>query len=388
MVIVPIIIRVYNMTIKVDNLDSSSMSNNHYCIIMAGGLGSRFWPISRNEKPKQFLDMLGTGRTFIQQTFDRFAKVVPTDNILVVTSAQYKDLVEQQLPMLKKENILLEPYRRNTAPCMAYATYKLFKKNPNASVVVTPSDHLITNDSVFAETVLNGLDYASKNDVLITLGVKPNRPETAYGYIQANKNSHLSINGNLAYNVKTFTEKPNAELAEVFVNSGEFLWNSGIFIWNLKSIIGELETHQKEMSILFKGGAEHYNTPSEQSFIEEVYDECNSISIDYAIMEKTSKAVVYPAAFGWSDLGTWDALYSYKPKDEEGNHVSCSESLLKEVKDSIIISEDKKKVVVAAGLDKFMVVNTEDLLLICPRDPSVYKTLFAEMALNDLGKYL
>lgn len=355
---------------------------------MAGGLGSRFWPVSRNSRPKQFLDMLGTGRTFIQQTFDRFAKVVPIENILVITSAQYKELVEQQLPLLKKEHILLEPYRRNTAPCMAYATYKLLQENPNASVVVTPSDHLITNDSLFAETVLNALDYASKNDALITLGVKPNRPETAYGYIQANQSSHVSINGNIAYNVKTFTEKPSADLAEVFVNSGEFLWNSGIFIWNLKSIIKELETHQKDMSILFGEGALHYNTPTEKSFIEGVYEECKSISIDYAIMEKTNKAVVYPVSFGWSDLGTWDALYGYKPKDKTGNHVSCSESLLREVNDSILISDNEKKVIVAAGLDNFMVINTEDLLLICPRDVSVYKTLFAEMTLNGLGKYL
>lgn len=364
------------------------MSNNNYCIIMAGGLGSRFWPVSRNSRPKQFLDMLGTGRTFIQQTFDRFAKVVPIENILVVTSAHYKELVEQQLPLLKKEHILLEPYRRNTAPCMAYATYKLLKENPNASVVVSPSDHLITNDSLFAETVLNALDYASKNDALITLGVKPNRPETAYGYIQANKSSNVSINGNIAYSVKTFTEKPSADLAEVFVNSGEFLWNSGIFIWNLKSIINELETHQNDMSVLFGEGAAHYYTPTEESFIERVYEECKSISIDYGIMEKTSKAIVYPASFGWSDLGTWDALYSYKPKDQKSNHVSCPESLLREVTNSVVISDSEKKVVVAAGLDNFMVINTEDLLLICPRDSSVYKTLLAEMTLTGLGKYL
>ena len=368
--------------------NTEDMSKDNYCIIMAGGLGSRFWPVSRNAKPKQFLDMLGTGRTFIQQTFDRFAKVIPTENILVVTSAHYKELVEQQLPLIKKEHILLEPYRRNTAPCMAYATYKLLKENPKASVVVTPSDHLITNDSVFAETVLNALDYASKNDVLITLGVKPNRPETAYGYIQANKSSHLSINGNVAYNVKTFTEKPTADLAEVFVNSGEFLWNSGIFIWNLKSIISELETYQSEMSTMFGEGASHYYTPGEQSFVDSVYEECKSISIDYAIMEKTEKAVVYPVSFGWSDLGTWDSLYSYKPKDKSENHVSCPGSLLREVNNSIVISDDQKKIIVAAGLDNFMVINTEDLLLICPRDPSVYKTLFAEMTLNGLGKYL
>ena len=364
------------------------MTKNNYCIIMAGGLGSRFWPISRNAKPKQFLDMLGTGRSFLQQTFDRFLKVIPVDNILVVTSALYKELVEQQLPLLKKDHILLEPYRRNTAPCIAYATYKLLKENPDASVVVTPSDHLITNESLFAETVLNALDYASKNDVLITLGVKPNRPETAYGYIQANKNFHLSISGNVVYNVKTFTEKPTVDLAEVFVNSGEFLWNSGIFIWNLKSIISELEKYQSEMSTMFREGLPLYYTAGEQSFVDKVYEECKSISIDYGIMEKTEKAVVYPVSFGWSDLCTWDSLYNYKPKDKSGNHVSCPGSLLKEVNNSIVISENEKKIIVAAGLDNFMVINTKDLLLICPRDPLVYKALFAEMTLNGLGKYL
>ncbi|MFA6770534.1 MAG: mannose-1-phosphate guanylyltransferase [Bacteroidales bacterium] len=376
------------MANKVDRSKKAGVANNYYCIIMAGGLESRFWPISRNTRPKQFLDMLGTGRTFIQQTFDRFAQVIPTENILVVTSAQYKELVEQQLPLLQKENILLEPYRRNTAPCMAYATYKLLQKNPNASVVVTPSDHLITNESIFEETILNALDFASKNNTLITLGVKPNRPETAYGYIQMNKSSNVSINGNVAYNVKTFTEKPTVDLAEVFVNSGEFLWNSGIFIWNLKSIIGELEEHQNEMARLFAQGAEHYNTSTEQTFIEKTYDGCKNISIDYGIMEKTDKAVVYPVLFGWSDLGTWDALYSYKTKDSSGNHVSCPKSLLREVNNSIVISDHEKKVVVAAELDNFMVVNTEDLLLICPRDHSVYKTLFAEMSLSGLDKYL
>lgn len=364
-----------------------NMAKNHYCIIMAGGLGSRFWPISRNAKPKQFLDILGTGKTFIQSTFDRFASIVPPENILVVTSLQYKDLVLEQLPYLKPEHLLLEPYRRNTAPCMAYATYKLLSENPNATVVVAPSDHLILNDEVFTETIENALDYASKNDVLITLGIKPNRAETAYGYIQANKNTHVSINGNVAYNVKTFTEKPSADLAEVFVNSGEFLWNSGIFIWNLNSIKRELELHQQEISILFGEGAQHYYKESEQEFITRVYEECKSISIDYGIMEKTDKAVVYPVSFGWSDIGTWDQLYMYKNKDENGNFVNFSRWMLKDVKDSIFISEGEKKVIVAAGLKELMVINTDDLILICPRDESVYKALFAELPLNGLGKY-
>jgi mannose-1-phosphate guanylyltransferase len=354
---------------------------------MAGGLGSRFWPVSRNEKPKQFLDILGTGKSFIQHTFERFAKVLPTENILVVTSRNYEALVREQLPQLKEEHLLLEPFRRNTAPCMAYATYKLFKENPDASVVVSPSDHYVANDDVFAETISNALAYADKNDVLITLGIKPNRPETHYGYIQANKSSQISINGNVAYNVKTFTEKPDEKLAKVFVDSGEFLWNSGMFIWNLRTIMKEMEAHQKGISILFGEGIEVYNTPGEQEFVKGVYEECKSISIDYGIMENTDKAVVYPVSFGWSDIGTWDALYGYKNKDEDGNLLSCNESLLRDVKNSVIISEGDKKVVVASGLENYMVINTKDVLLICPRDESIYKTLFAELPLNGLGKY-
>ena len=363
------------------------MNKNHYCIIMAGGLGSRFWPVSRNSKPKQFLDILGTGKTFIQNTFDRFARIMPVENIIVVTSVQYKSLVEEQLPQLKKEHLLLEPYRRNTAPCMAYATYKLLSENPDASVVVTPSDHLIMNDDLFAETIKNAMDYADSNDVLITLGIKPNRAETAYGYIQMNKNSALSINGNVSYNVKTFTEKPSEELAEVFVNSGGFLWNSGIFIWNIKTIQKELEAHQSEIAILFGEGSGLYNTPGEKPFINKVYEECKSISIDYGIMEKTEKAVVYPASFGWSDIGTWESLYGFHKKDQKGNLVKCNETLLRDVTDSVVISDGEEKLIVVSGLDNFMVVNTPDMMVVCPRDESSLKTLFAELPIKGLGKY-
>ncbi len=363
------------------------MANNYYCIIMAGGLGSRFWPVSRNSKPKQFLDILGTGKTFIQHTFDRFSQVMPAENILVVTSAQYKELVMQQLPLVKEEHILLEPYRRNTAPCMAYATYKLLKNNPDATVVVTPSDHLIMNDFLFVETIKNALDYANNEDVLITLGIKPNRPETAYGYIQANTHSQIDIKGNIAYNVKTFTEKPSYDLAKVFVESGEFLWNSGIFIWNLKTIEQELEQHQQEIALLFGSDLSHYYTKSEDEFINKVYEECKSISIDYGIMENTEKAVVYPVSFGWSDIGSWDSLYAFKDKDNGGNIIKCGESLLRDVTNSIVICEGEQKVVIASELDNFMIINTDDLLVICPRDESAYKTLFAELPLNGLGKY-
>ncbi len=363
------------------------MVKNHYCIIMAGGPGSRFWPVSRNQKPKQFLDILGTGKTFIQETFDRFSKIMPPENILIVTSHLYKDIVKQQLPDVLPEHILIEPYRRNTAPCMAYASYKLLKRDPDATVVVAPSDHLVLNEQIFIDTIKNALDYAGKSDVLITLGVEPNRVETEYGYIQANKSSFFTINGNVAYNVKTFTEKPSPELAEVFINSGEFLWNSGIFIGNLATIKSELESHLPDISELFGEGKDLYYSPQEELFITKVYEECKSISIDYGIMEKTEKAVVYPVSFGWSDIGTWESLYSHSRRAEEGNYIKVKEHLLKNVKDSIVVSEEDNKVVIAAGLDNFMVINTDDVLLICPRDESLYKSLFTDLPLSELGKY-
>lgn len=365
----------------------TTLNMNHYCIIMAGGPGSRFWPVSRNQKPKQFLDILGTGKTFIQQTFERFARIIPKENILVVTSKYYKDYVLEQLPDILPEHILLEPYRRNTAPCMAYAAYKIFKKVKDASVAVVPSDHLILNEDLYLETIKNSLQYAQKNDVLITLGINPNRAESAYGYIQANKSKHLSINGNVAYNVKTFTEKPSPELAKVFIDSGEFLWNSGIFISNLKTIIGELEHHQPDISVLFGAGEKVYYTSEESNFITKVYEECKSISIDYGIMEMTEKAIVYPGSFGWSDIGTWDSLYSIGKKDENGNFVKVSEKLLRNITNSIVYCEGEKKVVVASDLDNFMIINTEDLLLICPRDEAAYKGLFTDLPLNNLGKF-
>lgn len=369
------------------NIKLMIMAENHYCIIMAGGLGSRFWPVSRNSKPKQFLDILGTGKTFIRQTYDRFARIMPKENILIVTSEAYKDLVRSEIPEILPDQLLLEPYRRNTAPCMSYGTYKLLAKNPNATVVVTPSDHFIHNDELFLETMINALEYASKNDVLITLGIKPNRPETAYGYIQANKSNFFNINGNVAYNVKTFTEKPNAQLAEVFVNSGEFLWNSGIFIWNLKTIIGEIESHQPEIAALFGDGSDKYYTVDEKRFINKVYEECKSISIDYGIMEMTEKAVVYPASFGWSDIGTWESLYSQLPKQNMENIVKTGKVMLRDVSKCIVVSEEEDKLIVAAGLENYMIINTKDVILICPRDESVYKSIMTDLPLSNLGEY-
>lgn len=363
------------------------MNKNNYCIIMAGGIGSRFWPVSRNSKPKQFLDILGVGKSFLQQTYERFSNIIDKDNIIIVTSVSYKDLVIEQLPGINQDNVLLEPYRRNTAPCIAYATYKILEKNPAATVVVAPSDHLIVNDKLFLDTIENALEYAGGHNVLLTLGITPTRPETAYGYIQANKSEKVTIGDKPAYMVKTFTEKPNDELAEVFVKSGEFLWNSGIFIWNLQAIKNELELHQKGIASMFSKGSGLYYTQAEQDFIKSVYEDCTSISIDYGIMEKTEKAVVYPATFGWSDLGTWESLYSEASKDERGNHVVGDETMVSDVNDSIILTQEKKKLVVVKGLKNYMVVNTEDVLLVCPREEAAFKSILTDLPLNEFMKY-
>jgi len=354
---------------------------------MAGGIGSRFWPVSRNSKPKQFLDILGTGKTFIQQTYERFLKIVPNENILVVTSSQYEALVKEQLPALLPENLLLEPYRRNTAPCIAYATYKLASINPDASVVVAPSDHLIMNEELFIDTVRNALAYADSEDSLITLGITPTRPETAYGYIQYNKQNSISVDGNLTYKIKTFTEKPDTDMAKVFIESGEFLWNSGIFIWNLRTIKGELEKYQGEITSLFSKGEGIYYTEKEFGFIESVYEECPGISIDYGVMEKTDKAIVYPASFGWSDLGTWASLSLQLGRDEDGNTVRTDKVLLEEVKKSLIMSDDPKKLIVASGLENFMIINTQDVLMICPRDEAAFKNIITDLSLGELKDF-
>jgi mannose-1-phosphate guanylyltransferase len=363
------------------------MNKNNYCIIMAGGIGSRFWPVSRNSKPKQFLDILGVGKSFLQQTFERFSQIIDKDNIIIVTSSHYKQLVFDQLPDINPDNVLLEPYRRNTAPCIAYATYKLLEKNPAATVVVAPSDHLIMNDKLFLETIENALEYASGHNVLLTLGINPTRPETAYGYIQANKSEMVDIGNRPAYPVKTFTEKPNTELADVFVKSGEFLWNSGIFIWNLQTIKSEMELHQKGISSMFGKGKGIYFTPEEPAFVKAVYEDCTSISIDYGIMEKTEKALVYPASFGWSDLGTWDALYSEAERDNNDNHIVGEETMLSDVNESIVVSQEKEKLIVVKGLQNFMVVNTDDVLLICPREEAAFKSILSDLPLNEFMKF-
>jgi mannose-1-phosphate guanylyltransferase len=334
---------------------------------MAGGIGSRFWPLSRTKKPKQFLDILGVGKTFIRQTYERFARIIPAQNFFVVTGTDYKSLVLEEIPEINENQILCEPMRRNTAPCIAYATYKLLKKNPDAKVVVTPSDHIIFNDTKFLEVMLNGLAYAESNDALVTVGLKPTRPETGYGYIQIEKNDAPGCKDTVC-KVRTFTEKPDVDTAKLFVDSGEFYWNSGIFIWSLESVQKALLAHLPDIADMFAKGMDKYDTPEEEHFIFETYSQCYNISVDYGVMEKAENVFVFAADFGWSDVGTWNSLYLQLDKDEDGNAIKNAKTYLSDVSNSMIDSDNRAKLIVVNGLDNYLVVDTNDVLMICPRN--------------------
>lgn len=362
------------------------MSNN-YCIIMAGGIGSRFWPVSRTDQPKQFLDILGVGRSFLQQTYDRFVNIIPPENIIVVTSKAYGALVQEQLPDIPVENILLEPFRRNTAPCIAYATYKLLKKNPNANFVVTPSDHFISNDTMFLNMISTGLKHVSQSNDLITIGIKPTRPETGYGYIQLSNEKKRDLEDRTLFGVKTFTEKPNSDLAKVFFSSGEFFWNSGIFIWSLQTIKRELELWLPEIAMLFANGDQYYYTDKEEEYIHSIYEDLVNISIDYGVMERTDNAWVYESTFGWSDMGTWESLYMNSEKDKNNNFIHADEVMIDKVQDSIIFTTNKEKLMVVKGIEDFMIIDTEDVLMICPKDERRFKNVLTDLVVNDKGKY-
>jgi len=342
------------------------MNKNYYCIIMAGGIGARFWPMSRSDRPKQFIDILGTGETLIQQTFKRFAKICPVENILIVTNEQYDSLVKEQLPELPHNNILLEPAMRNTAPCIAYANHKIKAINPDACIVVAPSDHLILKEAEFIKVINNALEAACKNDWLITLGIEPSRPDTGYGYIQYDEGQRYEKNKNIR-KVKTFTEKPDHELADKFLASGDFLWNAGIFIWSLKSISEAFAKYLDDVDELFQKGSSKYNTSDEKQFIEETYTVCRKISIDYGIMEKATNVYVYSASFGWSDLGTWGSLYDIRKKDDEGNAISGSDVMLYDT-EGCIVNMPKDKLVVVQGLKDYIVIEDGDALLICKKE--------------------
>jgi len=339
--------------------------DSRYVIIMAGGVGSRFWPLSRREKPKQFLDILGTGETLIQQTFRRFKSTCPLKNIYVVTSADHKDIVIEQLG-IDPANVLAEPFRRNTAPCLAYGTFRILKENPEAVIAVTPADHLIVKEEAFSKVIQECMDFVEGNDALLTLGIKPDRPETGYGYIQADRKKPVKGHDNLL-KVKTFTEKPDIDLAKVFIQSGDFYWNSGIFIWNIKSILEAFEKHLPEMFAAFDEGKKLFGTKQEKSFIGKTYTECRSISIDYGIMEKADNVYVMCTDVGWSDLGTWSSLYEHSSIDKRGNSILRGNIFSYDNKGNIFnISPDK--VAVIQGLKDYIVVESDDVLLIVKKE--------------------
>lgn len=341
------------------------MKNPHrYCVIMCGGIGSRFWPYSRSHLPKQFIDFFGTGRSLLQMTFDRISPLVEPDNIIIVTNKEYEPLVKQQLPQLSAGNILLEPARRNTAPCIAWASWHIAARDPHASVIVTPSDHLILHEDSFHKSILNGFEFVEKNAALLTLGIKPSRPETGYGYIQVSTQPE-GIDS--ICKVKTFTEKPNLELAKVFLETGEFFWNSGIFLWSAKTIKTAFKQYMPDIANIFENGVTSMHNPEkENEFIKSVFPGCTSISIDFAIMEKASNVYVEIVDFGWSDLGTWSSLYDHSPRNRDGNVTQNCRVMAYHSTGNIFAVRDDKLIVVE-GLHDYIVADSGDVLLICPK---------------------
>ncbi len=333
---------------------------------MAGGVGSRFWPMSKTSHPKQFMDILGTGKTLLQQTYSRFLKLCPKENIYIVTNEDYIGLVKEQINDIQDGNILSEPARKNTAPCVAYACYKIAQLNPNALTVIAPSDHLITKETIFIKAVKACLAKAASKDCLVTLGIRPSRPDTGYGYIQFVE-SEIKETDRRIKKVKTFTEKPDLEMAKFFLQSGDFLWNSGIFVWSVKSVIKGFEKYAPEIDSLFKEGNNKYNTDKEKEFIDQIYNNCKSISIDIALMEKAENVYVRSSIIGWSDLGTWGSLYEHIPHDESANAVVGKNVMLYD-SENCIINVPKDKLVVLQGLKDYIVVESEGILLVCKKE--------------------
>jgi mannose-1-phosphate guanylyltransferase len=359
-------------------------NKHHYVAIMAGGIGSRFWPMSRTAYPKQFLDVLNTGKTLIQWTYERYTQFIPAENIYIVTSEEYVSIVEKQLPNLPKENILAEPSKKNTAPCIAYISFKLAQKDPQATFVVAPSDHLILEQENFQKIVEQSLDFVSNIKALATLGIKPTNPNTGYGYIQY---EGLEVSKGV-YKVKTFTEKPTVEIAASFLASGDFLWNAGIFAWKASTIIAAFEKYQPEMFELFDGEKANFNTASEKQSIQKIYPQCVNISIDIAIMEKAENVYVIPASFGWSDLGTWNSAYEAMEKDYFANAVASDNVIVIDAT-KCMINAPKDKLVVVQGLDDFIVVDTKDVLLICSKEKEQsIKEYVAEVKRHKGDKYI
>jgi mannose-1-phosphate guanylyltransferase len=360
------------------------MNKHHYVAIMAGGIGSRFWPMSRTNFPKQFLDILGIGKTLIQATYERFANFIPAENIYVVTSNEYINIVKKQCPDIPLQNILGEPSRKNTAPCIAYISFKLMQLDPLASLIVAPSDHLILDTIAYKKVSMEALAFVNKHNAFITLGIKPTYPNTGYGYIQYEQHA---VTDNV-FKVKTFTEKPNLELAKAFLASGEFLWNAGIFIWQVKNIITAFEKYLPEMYDVFSAEREKFNTPAETKAINSIYPQCTNISIDFGIMEKADNVYVIPSSFGWSDLGTWNSAYENLDKDYLGNAVA-GENVIVFDSHRNMVHNNNDKLFVLQGLEDFIVVDTDDVLLICKKDKEQdIKEYVAEVKRNKGERYL
>lgn len=359
------------------------MSSKTYVTIMAGGIGSRFWPLSRADKPKQFLDVLGVGKSLLQLTVDRFATQFPRENIFIVTNANYVEEVHQQLPDFKSGQVIAEPLRKNTAPCIAYSAFKFADLDPDGIMIVAPADHLILETDMFNHILNTGIDFVQENEALLTLGIQPTRPDTGYGYIQ-----YHDDNGSVK-KVKTFTEKPNVELAKTFLASGDFLWNAGIFIWSISALIDGLKSHLPDLYEIFKDGEGIYNTERETEFLAQAFRLCPNISIDYGLMERASNVHVIPSRFSWSDLGTWASLYNNKVKDAQNNVTSKGQVHLKETEGCMVYVEGNKKLLLLQNVKDLIVIDTDDVLLVCDRNQEQkIKTAVTELSNKGLDKYL
>lgn len=359
------------------------MNHNTYVVIMAGGVGTRFWPFSRVDKPKQFLDIIGCGKTLIQLTYDRFKSIVPSTNIFIVSNKRYRNLILEQLPELTDEQLLLEPFQRNTAPCVAYASYKITSRNPEANIIVTPSDHAIFNETEFIKTINTALEISKSGNKLVTIGIQPHKPEIGYGYIQFINNEGDSK----VKKVKTFTEKPELELAKKFLDSGEFVWNGGLFVWQGKSITKAFEKHDADNALLFKDILGAYFTKEEPQKVQEAYAQAKNISIDYAILEKADNVWVVLGDFGWSDLGAWDSLYDLREKNTEGNVIEGN-VITYNVKNSII-NGAKDKLIVVEGLENYLIADNGNSLLICKRGSETQmRTIVKDVKITKEDKYL
>lgn len=363
------------------------MNNNQFCVIMAGGGSSHFWPISRESFPKQFLRLTDTGASCLRDAYERCKGVVPDENILVITLGRFKDLVTSQIPELAPENLLLEPYGRKTAPCVAYSTYELLHRNPSAVVAMVPCDHVIKETEHFRRTLREALDYASQNKVLMTLGIVPSCPDPNYGYIQV-MGGKKALGAEKPVKVKTFTEKPPEDLAKVFYQSGEFFWNTGIFVWQASLICSEMKKHIPRITNCFTGWDKALGTSAEATFLERAYTECDRLSIDYGVMEKTDKAWVYPVRFGWLDADNLVELYELFPKKDRNQNASYgAKTLIRDSHDNMLITKTKGKLMAVKGLEGYMVIDTPDALLICPRDEEQYKEFIARTGMPGYEKY-